>query len=177
MIHTVSTGDSGFGTAVPAAFNSVVAVGGTTLRKAANPRGWQEKVWSGAGSGCSAFEPRPAWQIATPQCSRRVLADVSAVADPATGVSVYNTFGMGGWLVFGGTSASAPIIAGVYGLKGNAATAGPGARSIYAAPKATTIFDITVGSNGACGGTFLCTAKPGFDGPTGWGTPKGINAF
>ena len=53
------------------------------------------------------------------------FADVSAVANPATGVAVYDSFpyqGTSGWMVFGGTSVSAPIVAGVYALAGNASS-------------------------------------------------------
>jgi len=63
-------------------------------------------VWSGAGSGCSSYESKPSFQTDT-GCARRTIADVSAVADPATGVAVYDSYGTGGgWRVYGGTSAS-----------------------------------------------------------------------
>src|SRR5437764_1241914 len=81
-------------------------------------RGWSETVWSGAGSGCSAYITKPSWQTDT-RCSRRTVADVSADADPNTGVSVYDSFRTTGWLVFGGTSVASPIVAGVYALAGN----------------------------------------------------------
>ena len=87
----------------------------------------------------------------TPACARRTIADVSAVADPATGVSVYDSYGSTGgnnWYVFGGTSVAAPIIGGVYGL--SADTAGSPRRSkLYAAPTGS-LFDVTSGSNGRC---------------------------
>ena len=51
-------------------------------------------------------------------CSRRAEADVSAVADPNTGVAVYQTYGASGWVEAGGTSAAAPIIAATYALAG-----------------------------------------------------------
>ena len=51
-------------------------------------------------------------------CARRAVADVSAVADPNTGVAVYQTYGASGWDVYGGTSVSSPIIASVYALAG-----------------------------------------------------------
>ena len=113
---TVSSGDSGYGVEYPAASKYVTAVGGTSLKKATNARGWTETVWSGAGSGCSSYEPKPTWQHDT-GCARRTVADVAAVADPNTGVAVYDTYAGAtdgsGWQVFGGTSVSAPIIAGV----------------------------------------------------------------
>lgn len=172
---TVSSGDSGYaaGPQSPASYSTVTAVGGTSLKTAANARGWKETVWSGAGSGCSKLIAKPAWQT-NAGCSKRTIADVSAVADPSTGVSVYDTFGFGGWLVVGGTSASAPIIAGVYALAGNGASIND-ASFAYSHP--TKLFDVKRGNNGSCGGTLLCTAKVGYDGPTGLGTPKGSGAF
>jgi hypothetical protein len=166
-----SSGDSGFGVQFPAASRYVTAVGGTTLTRATNARGWTETAWSGAGSGCSAFEPKPAWQHDL-GCARRTVADVSADADPRTGVSVYDTFGSGGWLKFGGTSVAAPIIGGVYALGGTTVTFGS---DPYA--HTTALFDVVGGSNGSCGGTYLCTAVTGYDGPTGLGTPNGASAF
>jgi subtilase family serine protease len=173
---TASSGDSGYGTEFPAASRFVTAVGGTTLVRDASARGWTETAWSGAGSGCSAYVAKPSWQQDT-GCSRRVVADVSAVADPSTGVSVYDSYGyqgQRGWFVVGGTSASAPLIAGVYALAGNAASISYGSAP-YATPAA--LFDVKAGSNGSCGGTYLCTSLTGFDGPTGLGTPDGIGAF
>ena len=171
---TVSSGDGGFAARAqaPASFATVTAVGGTTLKHATNTRGWKETVWSGAGSGCSAFIAKPAWQTDT-ACKKRMVADVSAVADPNTGVSVYDTFGVPGWVVVGGTSASAPIVAGVYALAGNGASIN-NASYIYAHIK---LYDVKKGSNGSCGGSYFCTAKAGYDGPTGLGTPKGSKAF
>ncbi|HEY4026443.1 MAG TPA: S53 family peptidase, partial [Candidatus Dormibacteraeota bacterium] len=171
---TVSSGDSGFGVQYPAASQFVTAVGGTSLTRAANARGWSETAWSGAGSGCSAFDPMPAFQtgVAT-NCSRRAVADVSAVADPNTGVAVVDTFGTGGtFFVFGGTSVGAPIIAAAYALAGTpAATAFPNAFP-YAHP--SSLFDVTSGTNTRrCRSGVLCQAGPGWDGPTGFGTPNG----
>lgn len=190
---TVSSGDFGFQAGVasfPASLATVTAVGGTTLYPAANSRGWDEVAWgsgaTGAGSGCSAYEPKPAWQH-DGLCPTRAIADVSAVADPATPVAVYDTFGIqggGGWLAVGGTSAAAPVIAGVYALAGNAGTTGTGASYLYAHSDA--LFDvvphpdqanINSGSNGVCGSGYLCNAAVGYDGPTGNGTPDGIGAF
>ncbi|GHO59380.1 S53 family peptidase [Ktedonobacter robiniae] len=173
-IITASSGDSGYGAQVPAAYNTVVAVGGTSLSKSSNSRGWTETAWNGAGSGCSAYISKPSWQKDT-GCSRRTIADVSAVADPNTGVSVYDTYGnVGGWLVFGGTSVSSPIIASVYALAGNASSVNA-ASSLYS--HTGNLFDVTSGSNGSCGGSYLCTAGTGYDGPTGLGTPNGTGAF
>jgi subtilase family serine protease len=172
---TASTGDHGYaaGPQIPAAFTTVTAVGGTNLKPKANSRGWKEKVWSGAGSGCSPFIAKPAWQHDT-GCSNRTIGDVSAVADPATGVTVYDSYGAPGFVVFGGTSVSAPIIASVYALAGN----GSGINNAsFAYAHTTSLFDVTKGSNGSCGGSYLCTGLPGYDGPTGFGTPNSTGAF
>jgi Putative Ig domain len=171
---TVSSGDNGTGSEYPSSSRFVTSVGGTSLRTASNSRGWSESAWSGAGSGCSAYDAKPSWQTVTTNCSRRAAADVSAVADPATGVAVYQTYGASGWSVYGGTSASAPIIASVYALAGT-----PGSSDYPAAyPYSHTgnLFDVTTGNNGSCGAP-MCNAGTGWDGPTGLGTPNGTAAF
>ena len=172
---TVSSGDNGYGVEFPAASRYVTAVGGTSLKRASNARGWTETVWSGAGSGCSAYIPKPSWQTDV-DCSRRTVSDVSAIADPNTGVAVYDTYRLhpGGWLVFGGTSVSSPIIASIYALAGNAASLNYGS---YPYGHTSSLFDVASGSNGNCGGSYLCTGVAGFDGPTGYGTPNGTTAF
>ena len=173
-----SSGDFGFTAAsFPAVAPGVVAVGGTSLVAADNARGWSESAWSGAGSGCSAYVKKPAYQI-DDHCFMRTIADVSAVADPNTGVAVYDTtpnpFGIPpGWLIVGGTSASSPFIAGVIGLAGNASTYGAG----YSYAHTSALFDAVGGSNGFCGGDYICTGTVGYDGPTGLGTPNGVGAF
>ncbi|MFH8222998.1 putative Ig domain-containing protein [Streptomyces sp. NPDC018057] len=176
---TVSSGDSGYGAEYPATSQYVTAVGGTALTTASNTRGWNETVWNtnsteGTGSGCSAYDPKPSWQTDT-GCAKRMEADVSAVADPATGVAVYDTYGGSGWAVYGGTSASAPIIAGVYALAGT-----PGAGDYpakYPYGHTGNLNDVTSGSNGSCSTAYFCKAATGYDGPTGWGTPSGTAAF
>ncbi|MEU6914928.1 S53 family peptidase [Streptomyces olindensis] len=179
---TVSAGDAGYGAEYPAASKYVTSVGGTSLTaSSATTRGWTESVWStssteGTGSGCSAYDTKPAWQTDT-GCARRTIADVSAVADPATGVSVYDTYGADGqgWATYGGTSASAPIIASVYALAGTPAAGSYPAAFPYA--NTSALNDVTSGSNGTCTTSYFCTARTGYDGPTGWGTPQGLGAF
>jgi subtilase family serine protease len=171
---TASSGDGGYGVEYPAASQYVTAVGGTSLNRASNERKWSETAWSGAGSGCSAYEPNPGWQLVTSFCGKRTVADVSADADPNTGVAVYDTYHTSGWLVFGGTSVSSPIVASVYALAGNSNLVSYGS---YPYSHTTSLFDVTSGSNGSCGGTYLCTAVKGYDGPTGLGTPNGIAGF
>jgi subtilase family serine protease len=174
---TASTGDSGYGVASPASYGSVIAVGGTSLSRASGTsRGCRETAWSGAGSGCSRLNSKPSWQTSATRCSGKAVADVSAVADPATGVSVYDTTfyqGAGGWMVFGGTSASSPIVASVYALGGNLS----GYPAAYTWRHASSLVDVTSGSNGACSPSVWCRAGTGWDGPTGLGTPKGTAAF
>jgi subtilase family serine protease len=177
IIVTASAGDTGFGVEMPAAFSSVVAVGGTTLTQATGTaRGWTETAWVNTGSGCSAVVAKPTWQKDA-GCTNRTSTDVAFEADPNTGVAVYDSYqtqNMGGpWLQFGGTSVGAPAIAAVYALAGNAATTNA-ASSLYANTGALN--NITSGSNGACG-TYLCTAGVGYNGPTGNGTPNGVGAF
>ncbi|MGN6818678.1 MAG: S53 family peptidase [Sphingomonas sp.] len=170
---TVSSGDNGYGVQFPASSPHVIAVGGTSLKRNTSARGWGETAWSGAGSGCSTIYSKPSWQL-DGGCAMRMEADVSAVADPATGVAVYGP-GNGGkpaWLVFGGTSVAAPLIGGIYGVNGAAVNYGS---DPYAHTGA--LYDVTSGSNGSCGGTYFCTARAGYDGPTGLGTPNGITAF
>jgi len=175
VVVTAASGDAGYGTQFPASSRYVTAVGGTSLSRAANPRGWTESAWSGAGSGCSGYSPAPAWQTGT-GCASKAVADVSAVADPNTGVAVYAPPLAGGasvWQVFGGTSASSPLIAGMYAL------AGAPAPSTYPASypwgNQSGLNDVTAGSNGSgCSPAQLCAAGPGYDGPTGLGTPNGV---
>ncbi|HEV2346712.1 MAG TPA: S53 family peptidase [Actinocrinis sp.] len=198
---TASAGDSGYGTSWPATSPYVTAVGGTSLSTASNARGWTESVWStssteGTGAGCSSVEAKPSWQAALSLpagCNNRIDNDVSAVADPATGVAVYDTYnscgtgsfcdfllalgfatGADGWVQVGGTSASSPIIASVYALAGNASTVNYGS---YPYSHTSALFDVTSGSLGSCSPAYLCTAETGYDGPTGLGTPNGTGAF
>lgn len=173
---TASTGDSGYGIESPASYATVIAVGGTSLRKASTTRGWTETAWNGAGSGCSTLNAKPAWQTAATQCSGKANADVSAIADPNTGVSVYDSTayqGSSGWLVYGGTSVASPIIASVYALSGNTA----GYPASYTWAHTSGLNDVTSGSNGTCSTAVWCNAGTGWDGPTGLGTPNGTSAF
>jgi subtilase family serine protease len=110
-----------------------------------------------------------------PGCAKRTIVDVSAVSDPDTGVAVYTAFGgMGPWLEVGGTSMASAIVAGVYALAGDAASVRRGSEP-YRHPQA--LYDVTSGASGSYGGGYLCTAKAGYDGPSGLGTPNGTGAF
>jgi len=176
VVITASSGDDGFGASYPATSAHVTAVGGTSLHKDSSARGWSETAWDSAGSGCSKYVGKPSFQghIAT-GCDKRAEADVSAVADPNTGVAVYSTYGDSGWGVYGGTSAAAPIIAAVYALAGTPGTSDAPGTYPYAA--SSGLNDVTSGSNGACSVHEQCNAGPGWDGPTGLGTPNGTAAF
>jgi subtilase family serine protease len=189
---TASSGDAGYGLSWPASSQYVTGVGGTSLTSASNARGWSETAWSGAGSGCSAFEPKPSWQHDS-GCANRTVADVSADADPNTGLGVYDTYnscgstshcdfliqtgaaqGLDGWAQVGGTSLSSPLIASAYALASNKNSVNYGS---YPYAHTGSLYDVTSGFNGSCSPSYLCTAGPGYDGPTGLGTPNGVGGF
>lgn len=176
-VIVASAGDSGTGPSQPCSYASVVCIGGTNLQRASNARGWAETAWTSSGSGCSTKVSKPSWQTDT-GCTMRSESDVSAVADPNTGVAVYDStayHGQTGWMVFGGTSVASPLIGGVYALAGNASAQTYGS-NIWNG-KGAGLNDVTSGSNGSCSVSYICNAGPGYDGPTGWGTPAGISAF
>jgi sugar lactone lactonase YvrE/phosphodiesterase/alkaline phosphatase D-like protein len=170
-----SSGDFGYGVEYPASAPGVVAVGGTSLtRDEKSARGWGETTWPGAGSGCSAYQKKPSWQE-DGGCSHRTIADVSAVADPSTPVSIYDSFEFSGWGLLGGTSVSSPLMAGVEAQSSaSVRAAGPSAFPLLG--QGGGLFDPTEGRNGSCG-SYLCEGGPGYDGPTGWGTPDGPMSF
>jgi subtilase family serine protease len=180
---TASSGDNGYGVESPASYNTVVAVGGTTLTVVGGNGYGGETVWSGSGSGCSTHNTAQSWQTslsnwsATGCGTKRGVADVAADADPNTGAAVYDTTryqGRSGWFVVGGTSLSSPLIAAVYGLAGNAGTTSYPASIPYA--HTSSLHDVTSGSNGNCS-TIMCKGATGYDGPTGVGTPNGTAGF
>jgi hypothetical protein len=187
----VASGDGGYGTSYPADLQYVTAVGGTQLvRRRSGSRAWTETVWGsgaggvqGTGSGCSARTAKPSWQrepvdIGPGGCQNRTQNDVAAVADPATGVAVYDTYRtQGTWATVGGTSAATPVIAAVYALAGDPAPRSYPASYLY--QHAGHFHDVTVGADGKCptASSYLCQAKPGYDGPTGLGTPLGVGGF
>jgi hypothetical protein len=178
---TFSSGDSGYGVEYPAASQYVTAVGGTTLTLGPGNTYGSETTWAGAGSGCSAYEPQtPAQALLglSASCPNRMVADVSADADPASGAAVYDSVrlsGRSGWFQVGGTSLAAPIVAATYAQAGNASSISPA--NGYPYSHTSGLHDVTSGSNGSCTVAFLCIAGPSYDGPTGMGSPKGISAF
>ncbi|WSS24512.1 carboxypeptidase regulatory-like domain-containing protein [Streptomyces sp. NBC_01190] len=170
-----SSGDYAYGVSYPAASQYVTSVGGTSLVRApGTTRGWTESAWNEAGSGCSLYEPKPAFQHDS-GCANRAVSDVSAVADQNTAVAVYQTFGNGGWTQYGGTSVSSPIIASVFADAGTPSAGSYPNSYPYAA--GSGLNDVTSGSNGSCAPGYLCNGATGYDGPTGLGTPSGLSAF
>ncbi len=179
---TASSGDAGFqaGPQFPATCPGVLAVGGTAVHMGSTPR---ETVWftsstEAAGSGCSTVFNKPNWQHDT-GCTKRMEADVSAVADPNTGVAVFapTSSTSSAFQVFGGTSVAAPLIAGIVGSTGS----GIDPSTVYSrvAANPSLVFDVTSGNNGTCTSSpaYFCNAEVGFDGPTGLGSPVGSGAF
>jgi subtilase family serine protease len=197
---TVAAGDGGYHVDSPADYRTVTAVGGTTLTRGAsgNGRKWTETVWNTGirgvtGGGCSAVVDAQPWQTAIEKaedlkgCSKRVVSDVAFDGDPTTGVAIYCSFMIQGskkycqgpahpWLVDGGTSASAPAIAGIYGLSGPSVLEIP-AELAYMSPWPSNFYDITSGSNGSCDVFWLCNAQTYYDAPSGVGSPNGIGGF
>ncbi len=170
----VASGDSGFESGqsapgYPTSSPEVIGIGGTTLSSSSNSRGWTETVWSGTGAGCSGVEPKPSYQSGvTTGCANRAYNDVSAVADPNTGLGIYDTDnGNPGWEQVGGTSLATPITAGILAATGHA---GVGPSFFYGN---SDLFDVTSGNDGTCSPAELCKAGAGWDGPTGNGTPNG----
>jgi kumamolisin len=183
----------------PASSPWVLAVGGTNLTLAADNTiassgAWNDTAYpapfdsgAGGGGGSSSFESRPWWQPAQPfaSSSRRMVPDVSAFADESPGYAIVCSEGVQGCqgsgqsLAFvGGTSAAAPLVAGMVALWNQQAKAHGRPKPGFVAPLlyrlATTdsqaFLDITQGTNALFGGS-CCTTRPGFDLATGWGSP------
>ena len=185
---TVAAGDEGYGVSYPASTQFVTSVGGTSLVPASGKsRTWSESAWSGTGSGCSAIQAKPAWQAVddtSPDgCLNRTDNDVSAVADPNTGVWIYDTYPYLGqtldWESVGGTSAASPIIAAVYALAGTPKAGTYPASYLYQKGHTAHLYPVSGGTNGWCETfrAYLCHGEPGYDAPTGLGTPDGVTAF
>jgi hypothetical protein len=157
------TASAGYGTgaSAPCSFGGVVCVGGTSLFAGSAPRGWAERSWSGAAGGCSAYVAKPSWQHLK-SCKSRSTVDLSAVADPATGVAVYDSES-GGWQEMGGTGVGAAIVAALFALGPNSARSN--------APQ-------WIWRHAGSGAYHhVGNGKSGYDGATGWGTPNGVGGF
>jgi hypothetical protein len=178
-----ATGDHGYAGAgvdnYPAAFPGVTAAGGTTLSGAtagSNARGYSESAWSlnssgagwGGGSGCDLNVSKPSYQSDT-GCAGRAYSDLSADANPDTGLRVYNS-AAGGWSIMGGTSLATPLIAAYEAL-----TAVNGSTPQWAYTQSALLNDPTTGSTGTCANAiaYICNAGTGYDGPTGIGSISG----
>jgi Subtilase family len=235
-VITASAGDDGYRnwyrkelrfTSFPASSSSVVAVGGTHLN-VVDERWASETVWNGSGAGgggCSVVFATPPWQLQAANwpavgCSGRSVSDVSAVADPYTGVVIRDTDFPGkecrtpyiekegeptkflaSWCTYGGTSLASPVIASVFALAGGAQGRAEPAQTLYETERnaPSLLHDVTSGSNGECNAGFnsegiaqcspaqeaaascesklACLAAPGYDGPSGVGTPNGTLGF
>lgn len=191
-----SSGDASGVVEFPAVAPDVVAVGGTSLLQYADQgtrsANATESVWNGtpaagdgAGAGCSLYESPASWQSSfltsaggTSICAKRVTADVSADADPDTGLWIYDSYSQGGWLIVGGTSLASPLVASLYGLAGNAAGSSVYPASLLYA-NSSSFYHVTSGNVGSCG-NYLCDATKsidGYNGPSGVGTPGGAGAL
>jgi kumamolisin len=184
----VASGDNGSSDGVndgnnhvdfPASSSFALGCGGTTLQ-ASNEQIVNETVWNdqpsggATGGGVSNVFPLPTWQEGfgvpspTVQAGGRGVPDVSGDADPNTG---YNILVDGESAVIGGTSAVAPLWAGLVARINQQMGKSVGFFNplIYAqAVEASGFHDITQGNNGAF------SAGPGWDACTGLGTPNGI---
>src|SRR6266581_1627651 len=177
---TASSGDGGAGVEWPAVSPYVLAVGGTSLYLDANGNRTSETGWSGSGGGPSAYYSIPSYQNGWETSGARGVPDISFVADPATGMLVYDLVN-GGWLVVGGTSAGAPQWAGLIALaneararNGSSALGLPNTRIYPLAQASTTtpytvnaayFYDVSQGNNGAY------NAAAPYDFVTGLGSP------
>ena len=180
------TSDSGWPDTLP----WVVSVGGTLLKPAnAAHTAFTEQSWPGLNGECATAFPPAAGQpakIAAYCGGHRAAVDVAAIADPSSGPAVYDSYAPysgkpKNWVVSGGTSASSPFVAAWF-VRGYHTRTATGPSALYAAPS-STFNDITTGTgNPSICAKFgqpavLCQAGPGWDGPTGLGTPHGIGWF
>jgi hypothetical protein len=196
VVITASAGDCGYfnegcggveAANFPASSPDVVAVGGTSLYDSEGS--WNSTVWEGGGSGCSVAFTAPLWQSEVANFSKtacdegRSVADVSAVANPYTGVNIYDSTPSPegyptGWGVWGGTSLASPVIAAEFALAGGAHGVAYPAQTLYSyLGDSHALYDVVSGHNGSCSGATACQAAVGYDGPTGVGSPVGLSAF
>ncbi len=179
IVYFAASGDTGGVVIYPGSSPYVVSAGGTTLNYDANGNFLSETGWSGSGGGKSAFEAIPSYQSALKAKlgSYRGVPDYSFVANPYSGVSVYDSTaynGMSGWMVFGGTSVSSPALAGIVNTAATvsgtfAASSVAELTKIYGNLGTSAFRDITSGT----AGTFSCST--GWDFVTGVGSNQGLN--
>jgi subtilase family serine protease len=182
ITYFASSGDSGGVVTWPSASPNVVSAGGTTVNRNSSGNFTGETAWSGSGGGPSQYEGIPAYQsvIASIVGNYRGTPDFSFDANPASGVSVYDTTryeGISGWFVVGGTSVSAPSLAGIVNLAGDFNSDEGEQNMIY------TTYGTSSGScsytdafNDIVGGSAgSYSAFAGWDFVTGVGSNKGIS--
>ncbi len=166
-----AAGDSGAQAVWPAISSNVISVGGTSLSTSSSGYS-SESAWSGSGGGYSQFVSQPSYQRGVQSSGARSSPDVSMVANPNTGVAIYDSLGISGrsgWFQIGGTSAGAPQWAALVAIvdQGRALSGQPllgdGHAALYSLVS-TDFHDVTVGSNGN-------RATTGYDLVTGRGTP------
>jgi subtilase family serine protease len=158
--------DAGSAGGYPDGFSSVVSSGGTMLSQGGGKRGWSEAVWSGYGGGCVTSAPKPQWQHDS-YCEYRLTNDVASVA---VNLAEYDTYDQTGWFEVDSTYATAPFLAGVFGLAGNA-TKQDGGRTFWQSAHRKDLYPVTAGDN-------VCKYIHGrYNTCTGWGSPHGIGAF
>ena len=198
ITYFASAGDNGSEVLYPSASPWVVSAGGTTVNRDASGNFLSESCWSDSGGGPSTVElwqspadisngPGP-WSDSQYQLFgggagvARVTPDISFNADPNSGVYVYNTDSYSGFVQVGGTSLSAPALAGIVNNAqqrlGMASTKTGGyyitseLNLMYANLDSHTAYpgywyDVTTGSNGHAAGA-------GYDQCTGIGSPRGL---
>ena len=179
VLYLGSSGNGGYdNSGPPSVFDTVVSVGGTQLSKKGEI--YSETIFQDVAGGCATDVTKPSWQH-DPDCTYRTYADVSAEEGCSPGVAEYDSYD-GGWFGVCGDSAT-PLIAGVYGLASNATKQHAGKKlwTLTKSERKKYLHVISEGSDGECGGRYLCTAGTGqyktYSGPGGWGTPFGIGAF
>ncbi len=174
VVYFASAGD-GPGTLYPSVSPNVLAAGGTTLRRNPSTGAFlAEAAWVDTGGGASFYETRPSYQnsIGTIVGTKRGVPDLSAVADPNTGVWV-NDSGNGGWWIVGGTSAAAPILAGIVNLAGHfAPSTSSELTTVYSNMALAADFRDT--TTGFCGPYMGYSTARGWDFCTGAGSPYGL---
>ena len=194
---TASSGDCGYlneacpgerqGAEFPADSGNVVAVGGTSL---SDRRGtWTSTAWREGGSGCSKLFAAPPWQSAVANFSAtgcgtdRAIADVAAIGNPNTGVNVYDSTPEGGGTPTGWGCGEGPLSPRRSSPPSSPSRAAPRAsktppaRCTPTPAKRAPSTTSSSGRNGSCAGASICRAGPGYDGPTGLGSPVGLGAF